>query len=269
MQIQTPSCIVRIPYEELYVKSFEKIAEVLDCFSYGQDKLTLQQIVDLTGLPKSSAHRIVAALCSARYLEQISRNGRYRLGIKLFEFGSIYIEKLDLHKASFLIVRRLQETSGENVHLCIFNGNRPVMIYRKTMVTDPVNTVTTLEAAPAHCTGVGKAILAHIDDAQAQRIIASGLIAFTPQTLTDPAALREDLAAIRARGYALDDREHQTNTRCLAAPIRAVDGRVFAAVSISSSAERIPEERYEVLAGLVTEAASKIEQSLRRHAEAG
>jgi len=209
----------------------------------------------------------VTTLCSARYLEQISRHGRYRLGIKLFEFGSIYIEKLDLHKASFLIVRRLQETSGENVHLCIFNGNRPVLIYRKTMVTDPINTVTTLEAAPAYCTGVGKAILAHIDDARAQRIISGGLIGFTPQTLTDPEALRADLAAIRARGYAIDDREHQTNTRCVAAPIHAVDGCVFAAVSISSSADRIPEGRYAVLAELVTEAASKIENSLRRHAE--
>lgn len=248
------------------MKSFEKIAEVLECFTSGQDKLSLQQIADMTQLPKSSAHRIVSTLCSARYLEQISKNGRYRLGIKLFELGSIYIEKLDLHKASFLIVRRLQEASGENVHLCIFNGNRPVMVYRKTMVTDPMNAVTTLESAPAHCTGVGKVILAHIDPTQVQRIIDRGLEGFTPRTLTDPTALHADLAEIRARGYAIDDREHQPNVRCVAAPICAVDGRVFAAASVSSSADRIPTDRYEVLAGLVRDAAHDIEQSLKRHA---
>ena len=249
------------------MKSFEKIATVLECFTLGHDKLSLQQIADMAKLPKSSAHRIVSTLCSARYLEQVSKNGRYRLGIKLFELGSIYIEKLDLHKASFLIVRRLQEASGENVHLCIFNGDRPVMVYRKTMVTDPVNTVTTLEAAPAHCTGVGKAILAHVEPAQVERIIDRGLFGFTPRTLTDPTALHEDLRCIRARGYAIDDREHQSNVRCVAAPIRAVGGRVFAAVSISSSVDRIPADRYEVLAGLVRDAAYDIELSLKRYAE--
>jgi len=248
------------------MKSLDKFFEVLGCFTNERDKLTLQEISELTGVPKSSAHRIVKALCAARYLEQISRNGRYRLGIKLFELGSIYIEKLDLHKASFLIVRKLQEVSGENVHLCIFNGSRPVLVYRKTMVSDPVNTVTTLEAAPAHCTGVGKAILAHIDRQDVTRIIGLGLRAFTPQTITDPARLLAELEVIRARGHAIDDREHQPNVRCVAAPIRGVDGRVFAAVSVSSTANRIPREREAALAELVLAAAADIEQSLKRHA---
>jgi DNA-binding IclR family transcriptional regulator len=249
------------------MKSFNKIVEILGCFTNERDKLTLQDIGQLTGLPKSSAHRIVKALCSARYLEQISPNGRYRLGIKLFELGSIYIEKLDLHKASFLIVRRMQEISGENVHLCIFNGSRPVLVYRKTMAIDPMNTVTTLEAAPAHCTGVGKAILAHIDDAHVSRIVGLGLHRHTPQTITDPDLLSAEMKRIRACGYAIDDREHQPNVRCIAAPIRAVDGRVFAAVSISSTVMRIPQERIAALAELVLDAAASIEQSLRRHAE--
>lgn len=248
------------------MKSLDKITEILGCFTNERDKLTLQEISEITGVPKSSAHRIVKSLCAARYLEQISKNGRYRLGIKLFELGSIYIEKLDLHKASFLIVRKLQEVSGENVHLCIFNGSRPVLVYRKTMATDPINTVTTLEAAPAHCTGVGKAILANIDRQDVARIIGLGLPAFTPQTLTDPARLLAELERIRERGYAIDDREHQPNVRCIAAPIRAVDGRVFAAVSISSTANRIPQERYATIAELVQEAAANIEGSLRRHA---
>ena len=248
------------------MKSLDKIFDVLGCFTNDRDKLSLQELSDLAGLPKSTAHRIVKSLCAARYLEQISRNGRYRLGIKLFELGSIYIEKLDLHKASFLIVRKLQEVSGENVHLCIFNGTRPVLIYRKTMVSDPINTVTTLEAAPAHCTGVGKAILAHIDPQEAARIIGLGLRAFTPQTITDPDRLLTELQAIRARGHAIDDREHQPNVRCVAAPIRGVDGRVFAAVSVSSTSSRIPHERVAALAELVQEAAGNIELSLRRHA---
>lgn len=248
------------------MKSLHKITEVLGCFTNERDKLSLQEIAEITGVPKSSAHRIVKSLCAARYLEQISRHGRYRLGIKLFELGSIYIEKLDLHKASFLIVRRLQEVSGENVHLCIFNGSRPVMVYRKTMATDPINTVTTLEAAPAHCTGVGKAILAHLDTSDLWRIIGLGLHGFTPRTLVDPAELLVELEQIRARGYAIDDREHQPNVRCIAAPIRAVDGRVFAAVSVSSTINRIPEQRIAALAELVQDAASDIEQSLRRHA---
>ncbi len=248
------------------MNSLDKITAILGCFTNERDKLGLQEISELTGVPKSSAHRIVKSLCTARYLEQISRNGRYRLGIKLFELGSIYIEKLDLHKASFLIVRKLQEVSGENVHLCIFNGSRPVMVYRKTMATDPVNTVTTLEAAPAHCTGVGKVILAHIDRHDVERIIGLGLQSFTPQTFTDPTKLLAELEQIRGRGFAVDDREHQPNVRCIAAPIRGVDGRVFAAVSVSSTANRIPNERYGTLADLVREAAANIESSLKRHA---
>jgi DNA-binding IclR family transcriptional regulator len=245
------------------VQSFSRAMDILDCFTRREPKLSLHDITVRTGLPKSTAHRLLTALKQERLIEQPKANGSYILGFKLFELGSVVLDRLELNRVGSPIMCRLQQSCGEAVHLCMFNGLQPVMIAQNQMVVDPPNQVTTLSSAPAYCTGVGKAILAFQDEATIAGVIADGLERFTPYTMTDEHQLRAELAAIKQRGYAIDDREHQIAVRCVAAPIRMPSGVVFAGISISTLAERLPADRVPPLAELVIGAAAHIEDKLK------
>jgi len=92
---------------------------------------------------------------------------------------------------------------------------------------------------PLHCTGVGKALLAFLPPERIEEVIALGLIARTPNTITEADALRRELATVRARGYAIDDEEVEIGLRCLAVPIRNYTGAVVASLSVAGPAQRM------------------------------
>jgi IclR family acetate operon transcriptional repressor len=116
---------------------------------------------------------------------------------------------------------------------------------------------------PAHCTALGKALLAHLPEAEVDAIIAARpLVALTPRTLTDPAALAAALATVRAQGYAVDDEERTPGVICIAAPIRDHGGAVAAAVSVAGPAARLRQAGIERLAEIVREAAAAMSERL-------
>ena len=197
------------------------------------------------------------------FLDQDSTRERYRLGIKLFEYGSTVLSNMELHRVALLpFVESLTKRAGEGVHLCVFNGAHMLVVKRTVPATSARNTQTTMEESACYTTGVGKATLAFQTDAVVQRIIEAGLVPFTANTITDVAVLRDHLALIRARGYAVDDCEHDVDVRCVAAPIRNSGGRVFAAISVSGPARRMTDDRIATLAPLVTDHAASISAQL-------
>ena len=244
------------------VKSFHKMKAVLDCFSRIERSLSLAELALRTAMPKATVRRILASLQAIGFIEQDLKRDHYRLGIGLFELGSLVLANMDLHREAGPFVSRLQQVTGEGVHLCVFNGSRMVLIDRREMEVSPLNTVTTMEEAPTHCTSVGKACLAFQDAESIERILREGLKRYTGNTITDPAELKGELRRIRERGYAVDNGEHQPGIRCVGAPIRNAAGHVFAAVSVSSGAERMPERRVPGIAELVVQTAAQISRQL-------
>src|SRR5690606_18422404 len=157
----------------------------------------------------------------------------YRLGLRLFELGNTVLANLELHREGRAIVDALQRLTSRAVHLAVFDGLRAVVIQRTESSAVPS---TMVENSPAHCTSVGKAILAFQPDEVLQRVIGAGLRRFTETTITEPAALAEELRLTRQRGYAIDNGEHQPGLRCVGAPIHNQAGAVFAAISVSAPA---------------------------------
>ena len=234
------------------VKSLFKMLEVLEAFSSTDPELSVVEIARRTGLPRTTVHRIVDSLRSVGFLEQDASRDRYRLGIKLFELGGSALMNLPLYREAPPFVDTLAKLSGEDVHLCIFDGAQMVFVNRRSHVAPrPHNTVITMEASPCHSTGVGKAALAFQSDAVIDRVIRAGLPRFTPNTIVEPKRLKAELAAIRSRGYSVDDCEHEPELRCVGAPIRNGAGRVFAAVSASGPSRRVTPERVPELARAV------------------
>jgi IclR family KDG regulon transcriptional repressor len=244
------------------LKSLFKLLTVLDCFSPREPELSVLQIAQRTGLPRTTVHRLVDSLRAVGFLEQEASRERYRLGLKLFELGINAVGSLPLYRGAGPFVDTLAKLSGETVHLCVFDGMQMVFVERANERARPHNTVTMLEATPCHSTGVGKAALAFQPEAAIERVISLGLMAFTSGTIVDPERLRVELAGIRERGWALDNGEHEPELRCVAAPIRNTAGRVFAAISASGPMRRVTMERTPQLADLVVSHARQISVKL-------
>lgn len=226
---------------------------------------TLAGLAGDLDLNKSTLLRLLAPLCEARLVEQVPETGRYRLGWRTAQLGSAYLEQADLPGTARDVLRGLTEQTRETVHLVI--ADLPEVVYvGKVDSPQPVRMFSRIGSRqPAYCTAVGKAILAHATDSTVQAVIDAGLLARTPRTHTTAAALRADLAAIRARGYAVDDIENEPDIRCVAAPIFDHDGAVTSAVSVSAPAGRISPGQVPDLGALVIAAADEISRRLGAH----
>lgn len=244
------------------VQSLHKMSRILQCFGPDARTLGLNDIHERTGFPKATTHRLLSTMKEIGFIEQARGRDRYRLGLRLFEMGSLFLANLDLHREAQPHVDRLAKISGETVHLCIFDGLHAVFVDRRELESGPSSVVMTIEGAPSYCTGVGKAMLAFRGEETIERVIAAGLRRFTPTTITDPEALRADLAETRRRGYSIDRSEHQPNLQCVGAPIRDAGGSVFASVSVSGQRERVPDQRIPILGDLVMETAATISRAL-------
>jgi len=242
------------------LKSLQKVSSILSCFERHAHALTLQEIATRTGQPKASVHRHLTALKQIGFVVQDARRDRYRLGLHILALGGVVLANLDMIGPAREPAATLSRQSGEKVHLCVFDGRNVVSIDRNEMARD-TNEITRIEREPPYCTSTGKAILAALPAAHADLLIGEDMPGFTPNTITDKAALLRDLAATRARGYAIDDEERQRGIRCVGAPIRKANS-VVGAISVTGSCERMVKARLPALAELVTAAAARIKLAL-------
>ena len=248
--------LIEVPDDNL--KSLNKIAHILGCFSVTHRALSLGEICKRTALPKSTAHRLLASMREVGLLDQDRDRERYRLGLWLFELGNLVLSNMELHREARPIVEQLGRIGGQMVHLAVFDGVQAVVINRSDPHPGGKALPTLLENAPAHSTSVGKAVLAFQPEAVIDRIIGLGLQRFTDATITTGEALQAELEAIRERGYAIDDGENEPGLRCIGAPIRDQSGRVFASISLSGPAWRMPMAEVDGLAKIVIHHAAAI-----------
>jgi DNA-binding IclR family transcriptional regulator len=244
------------------LKSMHKLMAILDCFSRYDRSLTLNEISTRCGMPKTTVHRLVSSLREVKLLEQDRERDRYRMGIRLFELGSIVLGNLDIYREAKPLVDRLMNATGEDAHLCVFDGTNMVSIEHLEPGLSSVNWTTTLSIGPSYCTGVGKAALAFQDRAVVDKIIRGGLVPYTPNTITDPARLYEELALTAERGYSIDEGEHQPDVRCVAAPVYNSAGRVFAALSVTGPKSRMTDDKLPVFSALVVATADQLSRQL-------
>jgi DNA-binding IclR family transcriptional regulator len=213
-----------------------KAFAVLDAFRPdGPAELSLGEIAGHAGVPKPTAHRIVTSLVAEGALER-GHDG-YRLGLRLFELGERVHMKRDVREAALPFLQDLYGATHHTVHLAVLEG-RDVVYVERIRGHDPVPLPSSVGGRqPAHCTAVGKALLAHRADVMAI-LATTRLRAKTRHTITDPAVLEHDLARVRTRGVAIDREEAVLGVHCVAAPI-FVDGAAIASLSVSGPSSKI------------------------------
>ncbi|MFF4620920.1 IclR family transcriptional regulator [Nonomuraea jabiensis] len=214
-----------------------KVLAILGAFDSAHPQLTLTDVARRSGLPLSTAHRLVAELEEWQALSR-APDGRLRVGLRLWELGQLAPGRLDDLAHPWL--QELFATTRENVHLAVRDGLE-VLYVDKVYGRRAVPIVSrTGGRLPMHPTGVGKALLAYEPDWFVKSYLARKLERPTPHTITEPGRLARELAVVRAQGYALTYEEMTLGTCSAAAPI-LVDGRPVAAVGIVLSSRRARE----------------------------
>jgi len=212
---------------------------LLDALAANPDASSLKQLALATDLHPSTAHRILGAMTTARFVERQDA-GTYRLGIRLLELGNLVKSRINLREVAQPFMQRLHEQIGEAINLGIRHDDEIIYIDRTSSGRSLVRVVYLVGGrAPLHITSVGKLFLA-ADDAQKVREYAkrTGLPGKTPHSLTTPLALEKELDKIRRHGIAYDDEEAELGLKCVAAPIRDDEGMVVAGISVSAPADR-------------------------------
>ena len=205
------------------LQALDRAFAVLDLLSSSSAPLGLAEIAAALELHKSTAHRFLMVLERHRIVERTPA-GKFRLGLRLCDFGSRAIEQYDLRDRAQLHLKTLVAEVEETAHLCILEKTHMVYIDKQ----EPERSIRMISrvgaSSPVHCTAVGKAILATMPRSQVEELLpALRLERFTPRTMTSREALLRELDRTSRRGYAVDDEEREEGVRC--AGMAILDGR--------------------------------------------
>ena len=229
------------------VQSVDRAITVLEILAR-RGEAGVSEVAAEIAVHKSTAFRLLGALETRGLVEQVGDRGKYRLGIGLIPLAGAVSDRLDVTRQGRRVCERLAAEVGETVNVAVLQEQWAVNVdqARGPSTVSTHNWVGRL--TPLHCTSSGKVLLAFAD-----RPPAATLRRFTERTVTDPAALQAELAAVRATGIARAVEEYEVGLNAVAAPVRDRFGAVTAAVSISGPSYRLaPERMTDVVPALVT-----------------
>jgi DNA-binding IclR family transcriptional regulator len=243
--------------------------DILEAFTRLGPELGVSDISRALGLKKATTHRLLASLRRRGIVAQDPVSRRYRLGLKLWELGQMATTQIDWIGRVRPLLQELTDRVGETTHLAVLNDGQ-VLYVEKVESTRSLRMPSQVgRRLPAHCTGVGKALIAFLPEEVTRAIVVRrGLTRFTRNTITDPALLEAELARVRERGYSVDNEEIEEGLVCIGAPIRDHSSHVVAAVSMAGPSSRVRPETIEVHARAVVEIAAEMSALLGSQAVA-
>lgn len=202
---------------------------VLGAFQKQRGALTLSRIAELSGLPVTTAHRITHELVAVGAVER-NADGRFQIGLKLWEIGSLAPRQRDLRRAARPLLESLHEATGLTVQLAVLERRRALCIEKISGTRSATNVTEVAGGLPLHATGVGKVIIAFSPEIGAGRALR--LPRFTPTTIIEPAELAIELRSIRENYIAYCREEMTLGTASVAAPVFDGDENFVAAIGV-------------------------------------
>lgn len=236
-------------YSSTVVAAFD----VLSAFDETTTDLGIRELSRKLDKPKSSIFRLVTTLHHLGLLEQDPITEKYRIGFKLFELGILWLRNVPFRDRIHGHLSDLVEHTRETAYIAVLNGNDTAVYIDKVQspqavrVGSPIGRPVSLADS-----AIGRALLAYLPDEHQARIIANcQKVKRTPNSITDPEALRGFLASSTELGYFLDDEEAEIGLRCVAVPILGRNGEPLASICVSGPSARIPLERVPEIAEAV------------------
>jgi DNA-binding IclR family transcriptional regulator len=213
---------------------------LLEAFTADDHELPLAELVRRTGLPKSTAHRLLGELVDLRLLERTPHG--YRLGGRLFELGMRASVERGLMEVAIPYMEDLYERTHETVHLGVREGTEVVYVAKIGGHRQAVAPSRIGGRMPLSCTAIGKALLAFAPTEVTDEVVLAGLERRTPRTIVAPGVLRRQLGAVRERGVSYEHEESTVGISCVAAPVLDPDEQVIAAISVTGPVTRFRPE---------------------------
>lgn len=251
-----------IPRESPGVLVLHKTLDILETIKQSQSGLRLSDVTRSVELPKATVYRILNTLEGRGYLDR-GEDGAYRVGKKLGEMQRDVPIIQILGRVAQPLMAQLVASSKETVNLGILDAGEVVVI-------DTVESPQAVRMSSKvgnrrylHATALGKVLLAGLVEKEILLLIRmKGMPRVTAQTLTSKAALLAELARVRQQGYAIDNQENEMEGRCIGAPIHGPDGRMVAALSISSPVFRADLAQVRALAPSLKETCAAISEAI-------
>jgi DNA-binding IclR family transcriptional regulator len=246
------------PYK---VQVLDRALAIIDMLAGEGPDASLMELSAKLKLHKSTVHRLLMILERHRFVERQGHTGRYQLGLRLFELGSVAISRFNIRDRARLHLQRLVSEVDETVHLCVLDAGE-VLYLDKIEPSRSVRMASRIgRRNGVHCSAVGKAMLAHLPEREVDQILEMrGMAPFTSKTIVTPAGLKADLKIVLLRGYAVDNEEAEEGLRCVGAAILGRNGRPLGAISTSAPSFRLPMEKVPAVAAAVVAAARALSE---------
>jgi IclR family KDG regulon transcriptional repressor len=244
-------------------KSLDRGLRIIDLFDESKASLTASEVAATLHTTPATLYPTLHTLTSHGYLIRDEQK-RYRLGMKLLERSGQVLAQSDVRRVARPHLRDLARQHQVTADLAILYGTEVLYLEREVGHPTAILTEVVGRRVPAHCTSLGKALLAFLPDEERDELVRSlDLESFTPNTIVDPLRLLEELAEARARGYALDLEEFHRGSACVGAPVWSHGGRVVAAISLMLPIDdRIRSREYSEEAAAVAATATTISSEL-------
>ncbi len=236
-----------------------KACDVLDQVAAFERPVRFAELLDSSDFPKATLYRFLQTLTNQGMLSYDPERQTYAPGMRLVRLAHAAWTQSSLAPIARPFLDVLSQETGETVHLAQLDSSQ-VLYVDKRNAAQPIEMYSQAgKVGPAYCTGVGKAMMAYLDDDTLTKAVSQqSYHRFTEKTLTSEAALRADLDLIRQRGYAIDDEEHEPGIICVACPILTSGNRMLGAISVTRSTERMDFNQLEAWVPRVRRVAEQI-----------
>lgn len=241
------------------VQSLGRAFSILEEVARHREGIGLAELSKLVGLHNSTTFHLAKTLVSLGYLRQEKDNKRYRIGRPLFALAASALDEIEMVNVATPVLEELSRETSESSHFAVRMGDSVVVIARTSgpgafQLTDRVGVVR-----PAHCTALGKIILASLRPEQLRRFLdRAELKPSTPKSITDAATLTREIAEVQRSGVAFDDGEFNAEVRCVAVPVTDFTGQVIGALGISGPIWRLSNQALHASAQIVQAAANRL-----------
>ena len=214
-------------------QSLEKAIKILDCFSFDTQYQTIDNICKLVKMPKPTVYRLLYTMETLGLIHYNREDSTYCLGMKMFEYGGIIIDRLNIINTSHSYLTALHHKTGFSVLLAILEGDHLVYIDKRVTNESLGYTSTIGRFRDPHYGALGKVLMAYLEESEINKMLkTSPLIKYTNFSITDPTTFLERAQQIREQGYFIDNEEVILGVTAIAAPIKNKWNQVIAAVTV-------------------------------------
>lgn len=243
--------------EEKQMSAVGRTLAILEALSKAES-INLEQLAKSTSLPKATLLRFLSTLVTLGYVSR-DDGDKYHLTLKMFSIGSRSLNHISLVDVARPFTKKLSDELGETVHMGIKEEDQAIYILK-----DESNYTIRMysrvgKAIPLYCTAIGKIFLSEMSDEELDEYLDTHTLKpFTPKSIRSRNALKENLELVKARGWSIDDEEHEENIMCIGAPIKDYTKSAIAAISVSWPLFRFDKENFEKIVEKVTDTAKQI-----------